>query len=132
MAKWGTDKTYLKINNNPLPVEPDKGYTITILDYEQVDETEAGTSVRNLVRTDIPFISVKFMCDKKMLKELREFKVSLSLDVYYFDPTVGVNEDNLKYALMYITNYSEVFKADTKDGGIWSVSFDLKFLDEVS
>ena len=128
MAKWGTDKTYLKVNNVVLPVEPDKGYTISLGDYEQVDKTEAGTSVRNLTRTGIPSISVGFQCNRSMLITLRNLRNLLSVDVFYYDPTAG---NDLRYDLMYITNYNEKFIADIEGGGIWSVSFNLEDLDYV-
>lgn len=129
MAVWGTDKTYLKINENVIPVEPSKGYNISIGDYEQVDKTEAGTSVRNLSRSGIPSISVMLRCDKQMVRLYRQLRKRLSLDVYYYDPE-GVND--LKYDLMYMTNYNEKFIADIKGGGIWEVTFNLEDLEDGS
>lgn len=133
MSGWGSNRIYLQINNDVLPVEPGKGYTINLGDYEQIDKTEAGTTVRNLTRTGIPSISVKLSCNKQMLQNLRNLKKSLSLDVKYYDPDKDTDENgnNLANNLMYMTGYSEKMLADTKDGGIWDVSFSLEDLEDV-
>lgn len=126
---WGTDKTYLKIDGNIIPVEPSKGYTLNLGDYEQVDKTEAGTSVRNLSRSGIPSISVSLDCNKTMLTLYRQLRKKLSVDVYYYDPE---GNNDLAYDLMYITNYNEKFLADINGGGIWNVTFNLEDLEDGS
>lgn len=125
---WESDKKYLVINDETLPVEPSKGYTLDLSDYERVDKTEAGTSTRILTRSGIPSISVKFDCNKEMLQTMRSFRALASVTVQYFDPD-ATNE--LKTSLMYVTEYQETMLADTRDGGIWSVSFKLEDLEDV-
>lgn len=128
MESWESDKVYLKIEDNILPVEPGKGYSISLSDYDRTSQTEAGTTVREVTRIDIPSISVSFDCDKEMLKEMRSYKSKSSVIVKYFDP---FETDELKEDLMYITNYKEQMLADTKDGGFWKISFDLEDLGNV-
>lgn len=128
MESWESDKVYLKIEDNVLPVEPGKGYSISLSDYDRTSQTEAGTTVREVTRIDIPSISVSFDCDKEMLKEMRSYKSKSSVTVKYFDP---FETDELKEDLMYITNYKEQMLADTKDGGFWKISFDLEDLGNV-
>lgn len=122
------EKVYLKIGENVLPVEPEKGYTLSLQDSDSTNQTEGGTTVRDIVRMNIPSISVSFDCDKEMLLEMRSYKVEPSLDVEYFDP---VESNELQKDSMYVTNYSEKMLADTEDGGIWRVTFNLEDLGNV-
>jgi hypothetical protein len=122
------EKVYLKIGENVLPVEPEKGYTLSLQDSDSTNKTEGGTTVRDIVRMNIPFISVSFDCDKEMLLEMRSYKAEPSLDVEYFDPA---ESNELQKDSMYVTNYSEKMLADTEDGGIWRVTFDLEDLGNV-
>ena len=109
------EKVYLKISGNVLPVEPEKGYTLSLQDSDSTNQTEGGTTVRDIVRMNIPSISVSFDCDKEMLLEMRSYKSEPSLDVEYFDP---VESNELQKDSMYVTSYSEKMLADTEDGGI--------------
>lgn len=49
-----SDKIYLQIENNTLPVEPAKGYTLNLSDSDRKDTTEAGTTIREVTRLNIP------------------------------------------------------------------------------
>lgn len=122
------EKVYLKISGNVLPVEPEKGYTLSLQDSDSTNQTEGGTTVRDIVRMNIPSISVSFDCDKEMLLEMRSYKTEPSLDVEYFDP---VESNELQKDSMYVTSYSEKMLADTEDGGIWRVTFNLEDLGNV-
>lgn len=122
------EKVYLKINGNVLPVESEKGYTLSLQDSDSTNQTEGGTTVRDIVRMNIPSISVSFDCDKEMLLEMRSYKTEPSLDVEYFDP---VESNELQKDSMYVTSYSEKMLADTEDGGIWRVTFNLEDLGNV-
>lgn len=130
MEHWQSEKVYLEIENNVLPVEPGKGYTLSLSDYDRTDQTEAGTVIREVTRIDIPSISVSFDCDVEMMKEMRSYKNKASLQVKYFD-VLSNSDDGLSSTKMYITNYKEVMLADTNDGGIWRVTFDLEDLGDV-
>ena len=122
------EKVYLKISGNVLPVEPEKGYTLSLQDSDSTNQTEGGTTVRDIVRMNIPSISVSFDCGKEMLLEMRSYKAEPSLDVEYFDP---VESNELQKDSMYVTSYSEKMLADTEDGGIWRVTFNLEDLGNV-
>lgn len=126
MEHWESEVIYLKINDDILPVEPHKGYEVNFNDYQNVNQTEAGTTIRDLVRGNIPTINVNFQCDYEMLINMRRYKNELSLDVHYYSPN-KVFEHNL----MYVTNYKEKLLADTNDGGIWQVGFTLEDLESV-
>ena len=122
------DKIYLKIDNDVLPVEPNKGYSLSLSDYDNVNKTEAGTSIREVTRVDIPSISVSFDCDAEMLRDMRKYKSKASVSVEYYDPSKSgdLNKDE-----MFVTGYSEQMLADTNDGGIWRVKFNLEDLGNV-
>ena len=126
MEHWESDVIYLKINDDVLPVEPHKGYEVNFNDYQSVNQTEAGTTTRDLVRGDIPTITVSFDCDYVMLQNMRRYKSELSLNVYYYSPY-----SVLEHHLMYVTNYKERLLADTSNGGIWQVGFTLEDLESV-
>lgn len=128
-----SDRIYLQINSTVLPVEPKNGYTLDLDDSELVKETEAGTFRRSVYRNGIPSIKVSFGCDLEMMQTLRGFKNQTSVTVKYFDPlaTADSQGDRLVTELMYVTNYKEKMLADTADGGIWTVSFDLEDLSYV-
>ena len=130
MQWWESNKVYLKIDGNVLPVEPGKGYDLSLSDYDRTEPTEAGTKVREVVRMDIPSISVSFDCDRSMLQEMRTYKKKPSVVVDYFDPTIS-NGTDLKQNMMYVAQYKETMLADTEDGGIWKVSFNLEDLKDV-
>ena len=128
-----SDRIYLQINSTVLPVEPKNGYTLDLDDSELVKETEAGTFRRSVYRNGIPSIKVSFGCDLEMMQTLRGFKNQTSVTVKYFDPlaTADSQGDRLVTELMYVTNYKEKMLADTAEGGIWTVSFDLEDLSYV-
>lgn len=126
MEYWESEVVYLKINDDILPVEPHKGYEVDFNDYQSVNQTEAGTSIRDLVRGDIPRITVNFQCNREMLQNMRRYKNSVSLDVYYYSPYKIMEHD-----IMFVSNYKEKLLADTNDGGIWQVGFILEDLESV-
>lgn len=126
MEHWESEVVYLKINDDILPVEPHKGYEVDFNDYQSVNQTEAGTSIRDLVRGNIPRITVNFQCNREMLQDMRRYKNAVSLDVYYYSP-YKIMEHNI----MFVSNYKEKLLADTNDGGIWQVGFILEDLESV-
>ena len=95
---------------------------------DNVNKTEAGTSIREVTRVDIPSISVSFDCDAEMLRDMRKYKSKPSVLVEYYDPSKSgdLSEDE-----MYVKGYSEQMLADTDDGGIWRVKFSLEDLGNV-
>lgn len=119
-----SDVVYLRINDYVLPVEPHKGFDVDYKDYDSIQQTEAGTSVRWIGRLNIPTITVSLDCDIEMLAKLKEFKSLPQVTVDFFDVSVA---DNLRTGeIMYVTNYREKMLADTESCGIWQVSFKLE------
>ena len=86
-----TFQTYLKINGTALPVQKDDysvDYSDVIADSGGV--TEAGTTVRDVIREGIPSISVSLPVSVTWLKKLRRLKKEPYLNVEWMNPETGV------------------------------------------
>ena len=123
-----TFQTYLKINGTALPVQKDDysvDYSDVIADSGGV--TEAGTTVRDVIREGIPSISVSLPVSVTWLKKLRKLKKEPYLNVEWMNPETGV----LSYGIMYMDDFKVSLKHDTSAGGLWMVSFSLEDLNDV-
>lgn len=123
-----TFKTYLKINGMALPVQKDD-YSI---DYSDVvadsgGVTEAGTTIRDVIREGIPSISVTIPVSASWLKKLRRMKKEPYLTVEWLDPDTGA----LSSGIMYMDGFKVSLEHDTSGGSLWTVSFSLEDLDDV-
>ena len=123
-----TFQTYLKINGKALPVQKDD-YSI---DYNDViadsgGVTEAGTTIRDVIREGVPSISVTLPVSAAWLKKLRAMKKEPYLNVEWFDPDSG----ELASGIMYMDGFKVSLEHDTGNGGLWTVSFSLEDLNDV-
>ena len=123
-----TFKTYLKINGTPLPVQKDD-YSI---DYSDVvadsgGVTEAGTTIRDVIREGVPSISVTLPVSSAWLKRLRKYKKEPYLNVEWLDPETG----ELSEGIMYMDGFKVSLEHDTSGGSLCTVSFSLEDLDDV-
>ena len=123
-----TFQTYLKINGKALPVQKDD-YSI---DYNDViadsgGVTEAGTTIRDVIREGVPSISVTIPVSAAWLKKLRAMKKEPYLNVEWMDPETG----ELSPGIMYMDGFKVSLKHDTSGGGLWMVSFSLEDLSDV-
>lgn len=115
---------YLNFDGVDLPL-PDS-YEVDMSDKEadSGEETEAGTTQRDVVRTGVVNISVSFSVTQKWLKLLTGFKQKEKLQVRFFDPETA----ELKQTEMYVDGFKAKLKKDTSYKGLWVVSFTLKEL----
>ena len=118
-----TFQTYLKINGFALPVQKDD-YSI---DYSDVvadsgGVTEAGTTIRDVIREGVPSISVSLPVSAAWLKRLRKMKK---------EPYVNVEWLELSFGTMYIDGFKVSLEHDTSGGSLWTVSFSLEDLNDV-
>ena len=123
-----TFQTYLKINGEVLPVQKDNysvDYTDVVADSGGV--TEAGTTIRDVIREGVPSISVSLPVSRAWLKKLRRLKKEPYLDVEWLDPETGA----LTTGIMYMDGFKVSLEHDTSSGGLWTVSFSLEDLDDV-
>ncbi len=123
-----TFQTYLKINGTALPVQKDDysvDYTDVIADSGGV--TEAGTTIRDVIREGIPSISVTIPVSLAWLKKLRKMKKLPSLTVEWMDPETGT----LSTSTMYMEGFKVSLEHDTSAGSLWLVSFSLEDLSDV-
>ena len=123
-----TFQTYLKINGKVLPVQKDDyavDYSDVIADSGGV--TEAGTTIRDVIREGVPSISVSIPVSLTWLKKLRKMKKEPYLNVEWFDPDSG----ELASGIMYMDDFKVSLEHDTGSGGLWTVSFSLEDLNDV-
>lgn len=123
-----TFQTYLKINGIALPVQKDDysiDYTDVVADSGGV--TEAGTTIRDVIREGVPSISVTIPVSAAWLKKLRKLKKEPYLNVEWLDPETG----SLSSGIMYMDGFKVSLKHDTSSGSLWNVSFSLEDLDDV-
>ena len=123
-----TFQIYLKINGKALPVQKDD-YSI---DYNDViadsgGVTEAGTTIRDVIREGVPSISVTLPVSAAWLKKLRAMKKEPYLNVEWMDPETG----ELSSGIMYMDGFKVSLKHDTSGGGLWMASFSLEDLSDV-
>ena len=123
-----TFQTYLKINGKVIPVQKDDysiDYTDVVADSGGV--TEAGTTIRDVIREGVPSISVQLPVSASWLKTLRKLKKEPSLNVEWLDPETG----ELSSGIMYMDGFKVSLEHDTSGGSLWMVSFSLEDLDDV-
>lgn len=123
-----TFQTYIKLNGTALPVQKDDysiDYTDVVADSGGV--TEAGTTIRDVIREGVPSISVTIPVSASWLKRLRKLKKEPYLNVEWLDPETG----ELSSGIMYMDGFKVSLKHDTSGGSLWNVSFSLEDLDDV-
>ena len=123
-----TFQTYLRINGTALPVQKDDysvDYSDVVADSGGV--TEAGTTIRDVIREGVPSISVSIPVSLTWLKKLRKMKKEPYLNVEWFDPDTG----ELSSGTMYMDSFKVSLEHDTRSGGLWTVSFSLEDLNDV-
>lgn len=123
-----TFQTYLRINGTALPVQKDNysvDYSDVIADSGGV--TEAGTTIRDVIREGVPSISVTLPVSASWLKTLRKLKKEPSLNVEWLDPDTG----ELSSGIMYMDGFKVSLEHDTSGGSLWMVSFSLEDLNDV-
>ena len=112
---------YLVFNEKPLPLPDSYDIGLSDVEADSGGETEAGTTQRDIVRTEwlaFPSLSVS----PKWLKLLTAYSKMPKIAVKYFDTETL----ELKDAEMYITGFKAALKKDTSYKGLWTVSFTLK------
>ena len=123
-----TFQTYIKLNGMALPVQKDDysiDYTDVVADSGGV--TEAGTTIRDVIREGVPSISVTIPVSASWLKRLRKLKKEPYLNVEWLDPETG----ELSSSIMYMDGFKVSLEHDMSGGSLWNVSFSLEDLDDV-
>ena len=123
-----TFQTYLKINGKALPVQKDD-YSVEYKDVvaDSGGVTEAGTTIRDVIREGVPSISVTLPVSAAWLQKLRRMKKEPYLTVEWLDPETG----ELSTGTMYMDGFKVSLEHDTSGGGLWTVSFSLEDLNDV-
>lgn len=103
-------------------------YKLNYSDVESLNKSEAGTTIREMIREGVLKISVQTYADDTWVKKFRDYKAEDSISVKYYDPSA------LDFVAFtgYITNFNcDLQIADVDDSNgytnktFWSVSFDI-------
>lgn len=121
-------QTYLKFNGEKLPVKKDD-YSVSYNDVVSGGSgtTEAGTTIRDVIREGVPSISVNLDVTIIWLKKLRAYKKLPAITVGWFDPETGA----LSERQMYMDGFKASLAHDTSYGGLWNVAFTLEDISDV-
>ena len=103
-------------------------YKLNYTDVESLNKSEAGTTIREMIREGVLKISVQTYADDTWVQKFRAYKALDSVTVKYYDPAALDFEEFEGY----ITNFAcDLYKADVDDSNgytnktFWSVSFDI-------
>ena len=76
----------LKFGSDDFPLY--KGsYSLSITNKETVKETEAGTLIRDIKRTNVPSLSVNTTVEETWYQKLTQYNDDTSITFTYFDPS---------------------------------------------
>lgn len=114
-------KPYLTINGEALPIERDN-YKVSYRDILSDDggETEAGTTIRTVIREGVPSIAVSFNVTETWLRKIRAFKKFSSLNVVFYDC------GELVPWQMYMDNFEAPIQYDDGHQAVFRVNFTLE------
>ena len=112
---------FLKINDELYPKPNSYELEFRDIDKSTSGETEAGTIQRDIVRSAVVTISVKYNCSPKLIKKITSLKNFSKLKVEY----MHTETLELKETQMYMDDLSIKLIKDTSYKGLWEVSFKL-------
>jgi hypothetical protein len=114
-------KIKLKFDTEYFPLT--KGsYNLTLQNKETVNETEAGTLIRDIKRLGVPHLSISSTIDSTWLQKLQGYYTKGSaVKVYYFSPST-LAEDNYDG---FIQNLSFNLLKDNGTTTYWDVTFEV-------
>lgn len=119
-------RNYLTFDGASVPVSSDKDYSVNFDDYGTSNQTEAGTYIRDLVKSNIPSISVSMAVSDTWLAKLYAYNGKSSITVNYY---CG---GSMRSALMYMQDLSVKRSVDLTANTLWDISFTLHYLNEAS
>ena len=119
----------MKLYFNAEEIALKKGsYKLNFADVESLNKSEAGTTIREIIREGVIKISVTDIVDDAGVKKYRDYKALDSLTIKYYDPSALAFVEFTGY----LTNFNcDLMKADVDDSSgytnktFWSVSFDI-------
>ena len=115
----------VQINNTTLPKEPESWYE-TVEVVENVNTTEAGTDVVDLMRADKLTVSASYKVSSTWLATFKGWADSTSsLTVKLFDSITQNYVTKTMRMRNYNVSYEKYSKNTSGTYGLWKVSFDL-------
>lgn len=118
-------REYLMFGEESVPVSSDHDYNVNMGDYGTANQTEAGSYIRDLVKSNIPSISVSMTVSDTWLTKLYTYNEARSITVTYY------YGGSMYSALMYMQDLNVKRSADMTSRAFWDVSFSLHYLEDV-
>ena len=75
----------LWFSTDQFPLKKDS-YSLTILNEDTQNKTEAGTIIRDVKRLGVPHLSVSCVVDETWYQKLYQYNGNSSVTIKYFDP----------------------------------------------
>lgn len=118
------EKIILKLNNIALELTNDS-YKESFSSVDNVNTSEAGTTLRDVTRTGIPSLSVAYKCDGMEKAKLDAFNKASSLTATRYDET---EQDDIEWEC-FMSGYSADLIIETSNTRMYAVSFKLEDLE---
>lgn len=114
----------LKLNNTTLTLTADK-YKTSYKSVDALNTSEAGTTIRSVIRTGILTMDIGYKCDAAEKKLLDGWNKASSLTCKYYDEETSA----VKTWTCFMSNYSADLIMETSTTRFYKVSFKLNDLE---
>lgn len=113
-----------KINNTPIPAPIEWSETSAVV--ENVNTTEAGTDVTDVLRVDKLTVTASFDVSSAWLATFKGWANSTSaLSVKIYDPVTDAYVERSMRIRNFVSNLVQYSDNTSGTVGLWNVSFDL-------
>ena len=119
------NKINLKLGTTTLDLTDDK-YSENFKNVDSLKTSEAGTTLRAVVRTGIPTLSVSYKCDAAEKARLDNFAKASKLTCTRWSETAG---SDITWSC-FMSNYSADLIVETSTTRFYKVSFKLEDLED--
>ena len=114
----------VKINNTPIPAPIEWSETSAVV--ENVNTTEAGTDVADVLRVDKLTVTASFDVSSAWLATFKGWANSTSaLSVKIYDPVSDAYDERSMRIRNFVSNLVQYSDNTSGTVGLWNVSFDL-------
>lgn len=114
----------IKINNTPIPVPIEWSETSNVV--ENVNTTEAGTDVADVLRVDKLTVTASFDVSSAWLATFKGWATSLSaLAVKIYDPITDAYLERSMRIRNFVSNLVQYSDNTSGTIGLWNITFDL-------
>lgn len=119
------DKIVLEINNVALDLTDDD-YTAEYKNVDTINTSEAGTTLRAVIRTDIRSMAISYTCTADEVAKLRGYNKLSSVTAKVWDEATSA----VSSWKCFFSGYKEKLLVETPDTRFYKVSFKLNDLED--